>query len=220
MSFKNFIIWGSAGHSKVLNDIIEAKGGRVLALFDSSHKAVSSIPRVPLYYGEEGFRHWMKQNPRPNVSGAIAIGGSKGSSRIELANIFADYKIPMPSLMHDSATISRSAKLGVGSHVLANSVVAADVNIGAFAIINNSANIDHESEIGDGVHIAPGATICGCVSIGDNTLIGAGAIILPRIRIGKNSIVGAGAIVTKNVPNNVIVGGNPAIFFRKRGGDD
>lgn len=40
--------------------------------------------------------------------------------------------------------------------------------------------------------------------------IGAGVIILPGVTIGEHSIVGAGAVVTKNVPKNEIVAGNPA----------
>ena len=40
--------------------------------------------------------------------------------------------------------------------------------------------------------------------------IGSSATILPGITIGENSIIGAGAVVTKNVPSNKIVAGNPA----------
>ena len=48
------------------------------------------------------------------------------------------------------------------------------------------------------------------IHIGANVWIGAGAIILPGITIGDNSIVGAGSVVTKDVPANVVVAGNPA----------
>lgn len=45
--------------------------------------------------------------------------------------------------------------------------------------------------------------------------IGAAAIILPGVTIGENAIVAAGAVVTKDVPDNMIVGGNPARIIRK-----
>lgn len=48
------------------------------------------------------------------------------------------------------------------------------------------------------------------VIIKDNVWIGMGAVILKGVTIGENSVVAAGAIVTKNVPPNVIVAGNPA----------
>jgi acetyltransferase-like isoleucine patch superfamily enzyme len=44
--------------------------------------------------------------------------------------------------------------------------------------------------------------------------IGSGATILANTCIGENAIVGAGAVVTKDVPANAIVAGNPAKFFR------
>jgi maltose O-acetyltransferase len=48
------------------------------------------------------------------------------------------------------------------------------------------------------------------ITIRDNTFIGDSAIILPGVTIGPNAIVAAGAVVTKDVPPNTIVGGNPA----------
>lgn len=50
--------------------------------------------------------------------------------------------------------------------------------------------------------------------IGDFCFIGMNSVILPGVHIGNHSIVGAGAIVTKDVPPNVIVAGNPAKIIR------
>ena len=81
-------------------------------------------------------------------------------------------------------------------------------------------------EIGEGTFIAPkvnivtinhdfnpqnrATTLCKPVKIGKRVWIGIGATICPSVSIGDNSIIAAGAVVTKNVPSNVIVGGNPA----------
>jgi hypothetical protein len=46
--------------------------------------------------------------------------------------------------------------------------------------------------------------------IGNNVFLGANAVILPGVVIGGNAIIGAGAIVTKDVPDNTVVAGNPA----------
>ena len=48
------------------------------------------------------------------------------------------------------------------------------------------------------------------IVIGDNVFVGVGTIILPGIKIGDNVIVAAGSVVTKDVPHNTIVAGNPA----------
>ena len=45
--------------------------------------------------------------------------------------------------------------------------------------------------------------------------IGSGSTILSKVTVGENAIVGAGSVVTKDVPANVIVAGNPARFLRK-----
>jgi len=50
----------------------------------------------------------------------------------------------------------------------------------------------------------------GDVFIGENVRVGAHCIILPGVSIGENTAVGAGSVVTKDVPANVIVAGNPA----------
>jgi len=50
--------------------------------------------------------------------------------------------------------------------------------------------------------------------------IGSGATILANVTIGENAIVGAGSVVTRSVPDNVIVAGNPARFLRHIGAGD
>ena len=56
------------------------------------------------------------------------------------------------------------------------------------------------------------------IVIGDNAWIGGGAIILPNITIGNNVVIAAGSVVTKDVPDNVVVGGNPAKIIKKLSG--
>jgi acetyltransferase-like isoleucine patch superfamily enzyme len=51
------------------------------------------------------------------------------------------------------------------------------------------------------------------VVLGDRTWIGSNATLLPGVTIGENSVVAAGSVVTKDVPANTIVGGNPAKFI-------
>jgi acetyltransferase-like isoleucine patch superfamily enzyme len=53
------------------------------------------------------------------------------------------------------------------------------------------------------------------VIIGDNVWIGMNAVILKGVTIGENSVVAAGAVVTKSVPANVVVAGNPAVVTKQ-----
>jgi sugar O-acyltransferase (sialic acid O-acetyltransferase NeuD family) len=211
----NYILWGSAGHAKVLASLIELCGGQVVALFDNDAQATSVLAGVPLYIGKEGFLKWIRgQSTSRNLFGLAAIGGSRGRDRIAINDYFRAHDIRVQPVIHPQASVCRTAVLGSGTQVLAHAVIAADARLGEACIVNHRAAADHECVLGDGVHLAPGATLCGCVNIGSNVLIGAGAVILPRITIGENTIVGAGAIVTQDLPAGVVAVGNPARIIR------
>ena len=49
------------------------------------------------------------------------------------------------------------------------------------------------------------------IEIGENVWIGSHATVLPGVRIGRNAIIAAGAVVTKDVPENTIAAGIPAV---------
>lgn len=51
--------------------------------------------------------------------------------------------------------------------------------------------------------------------IGENCILGINCIIMPGVKIGNEVIVGSGSVVTKDVPDNVIIAGNPAKIVRE-----
>ena len=53
------------------------------------------------------------------------------------------------------------------------------------------------------------------ITIGDNVWIGGSAVVYPGVTIGNNVVVAAGTVVVKDIPNNVIVGGNPAKILKE-----
>ena len=55
------------------------------------------------------------------------------------------------------------------------------------------------------------------VTLRENAWICMGAIICPGVTIGRNAVVAAGAVVTKDVPDNKVVGGNPARVIKTIG---
>lgn len=212
---KRYVLWGSAGHAKVLDEAIRQRGDQVIALFDNSPSATSVLKNVELVGGIDDFYPWIKTiADRSNVYGLVAIGGARGQDRRVVQSLFSQHGLKIPPLVHPRAFVADTARLGRGSQVLAHALVAADADIGDACIINHKASIDHECRIADGAHVAPGATLCGCVMVDENVMIGAGSLILPRLKIGRDSIVGAGAVVTRDVPSGVVVVGNPAKVTR------
>jgi sugar O-acyltransferase (sialic acid O-acetyltransferase NeuD family) len=118
------------------------------------------------------------------------------------------------TIVHPTARISRTARVGAGSIVSAGVVIAAHTTIGRHVIVNRGSLLGHHTEIGDCVTISPGANIAGCVRIGPGAYVGMGAIVVDRITVGAAAFVGAGAIVVRDVPPAAQVMGTTARMVR------
>jgi acetyltransferase-like isoleucine patch superfamily enzyme len=106
-------------------------------------------------------------------------------------------------------------KLRIGDRVFLNTGVfiscVHEITIGDDVAIANDAYLtdsDSHGVEGRKVREAP-------IRIGNGVWIGARAIILPGVTIGSRSLVAAGAVVTRDVPEDTLVGGNPARVIRE-----
>ena len=81
-------------------------------------------------------------------------------------------------------------------------------------VFHPAVKIGKNCKILHGVTMGGRAGHKGLPIIGDNVVIGTHAQIIGNVKIGNNSIVGAGAIVTHDVPDNVVVVGNPAKILK------
>lgn len=79
------------------------------------------------------------------------------------------------------------------------------ISIGNNVTVTNATILGHDASTKKFI----GYTKVGKVIIGNDVFIGYGSIILPNTKIGNKVIVGAGTVVAKDVPDNVVIAGNP-----------
>lgn len=140
------------------------------------------------------------------------------------------------AVVEAGAQIGEGTKVWAFAHVLSEAIIGNDCNICDHVFIENDVQIANRVTIKCGVQLWDGLRVEDDVFIGPNATfandlyhrskhyperfltttilsgasVGANATILPNIIIGKNAVVRAGAVVTKDVPANAIVVGNPA----------
>ena len=203
------IFYGGTGQAKVVRPIVEYYGSKLVAVFDDTPNLEKPFQDVPLYLGSE-LKEWVKNRKELELGFCVTIGNPHGRTRIKLHRELEGEGLSPITLAHPTAFISKNAKIGVGSQIMAGSIIGPEVELSQDCIVNTNANVDHESFLESGVEISPGATLCGLVNVGVNGWVGAGATVLPKIQIGSDAIVGAGAVVTKNVESGQTVVGIPA----------
>lgn len=139
-----------------------------------------------------------------------------------------------------SSNIGTNTRIWQFSVVFKNAVIGNNCNICAHTLVENDVSIGNNVTIKSGVYVWDGITIEDDVFIGPcvtftndkqprskqypesflrtiikkGASVGANSTILPGVTLGENCMVGAGAVVTKSVPDNAVVIGNPAEIVR------
>lgn len=111
------------------------------------------------------------------------------------------------AIIGEDCIINASAEFGtepylikIGDHVRINKGVEFVTHDGGVWVLRKASLKEHKEKL----------DIFGNITVGSNVHIGTNATIMPNVKIGNNCIIGCGAVVTKDVPDNSIVGGVPA----------
>lgn len=190
-------LYGASGHAKVIMDILKSLNLPIEGLIDDNLK-LHEVCGIPVFHENKGFS--------PLI---ISIGNN--SIRKKIAS---HLHVEFGTVVHPTAILSPSVRIGEGSVVMQGAILQAEVEVGRHCIINTGASVDHEGVIGDYVHLSPHVTLCGNVHVGEGTWIGAGATVIQGVKIGKWCIVGAGTLVRHDIPDGVMVVGNDCRMVR------
>ncbi len=146
--------------------------------------------------------------PSPDDVLLMAIGDPKRKSA--LMDRFLERGDRLETLIHPSAVIAHSAKIGRGVVVGPHAYVATHATLADGVCVNSLTGIGHDAVVGNCATISSQVDITGEVTLGARVFIGSGARVLPGVSVGDDAKVGAGAIVVRNVKSLATVFAQPA----------
>ncbi|NJD02000.1 MAG: hypothetical protein FIA99_05255 [Ruminiclostridium sp.] len=138
----------------------------------------------------------------------LAISNPEVKERIY--NNIKGYPLRFPVLVHPSARVARSARIGEGSIIGIDCIVSVNVDIGRHVFLNMRTVVGHDAVIRDYCSCLVNCIIAGDVTMDERTLLGSGCIIMEKIHIGKKARVGMGSIVSCDVQDSHVVMSRPS----------
>ncbi|MEI8209553.1 MAG: acetyltransferase [Methylococcales bacterium] len=138
----------------------------------------------------------------------IAIGDPVG--KLKVVTKLKEKGAKFATLIHPTAVIARSARLGEGVVICPQALVSADAQLGDFVMVNCLSSIGHDVVVGNYCTLSAHVDLTGYVHVGDGVFFGTGAKVLPKVKIGAEAKIGAGAMIMQSVPENTVMYTQPA----------
>lgn len=148
------IIIGAGGHGKVIADAIIKLGKYELKGFVDAQEPIGNI----IFNGYKVIENQQNIESLINETTKFVIGIGNNEVRKNLKDQLSE-KIEWATIIHPTAVIAQDVEIGVGSVVLANTIINAGSTIGEFTIIDSGTIVDHDCEIGDFNHLTIGTLV-------------------------------------------------------------
>lgn len=165
-------------------------------LFPSDYKVVGSVNDFPF---------------RESDYVVLAIANSEIKHKIYM--LLQD-KVTFFTYIDKTAIVGKFVNIGEGSIICPNCIITSNVKLGLCSILNIGTQIGHDTQIGDFCSFMPNVDIGGETSIANDVYMGTNSTVINMKNICSNVTIGAGAIVVKNINNEGVYVGNPAVKIK------
>ena len=190
-----------------VDDLVDlGKSIQVSGFLDENPKALDGFPYAVPYLGTI-----TAYKPQVGDQLLMAIGDPKAKKAL-----YADLKAKgasFASLIHPTAVIARTSKLGEGVVVCPQAFISADAVVGNLCVINGNASVGHDVRLGSFSTLSSHVDLTGWVQVEECVFFGSGARVLPKVKIGTGARIGAGAVVMRGVPADKVVYAPPSKRF-------
>jgi maltose O-acetyltransferase len=126
--------------------------------------------------------------------------------------------------------ISRKSNINRNARIGPKSSIGAHAGVGEGSILSGEVHLGEHVTMGPFCHFITGdhpvppadapfrsrKSVHAPIYIGEDCFVGARVVVLPGVTVGSGAVLAAGSVVTKDVPPNAVVGGNPARLIRMR----
>ena len=204
------LVYGSGAGGKTVAETVELGQEYQVVGYVDDKPAASTVMGKPVWRPD-----LLPELARAGVRG-LAVAIANWNTRVRILRQCDDLGLPVVNVIHPTAYVSPSAKLGRGNFIKARAVIETDTRVGDACIIDNGAIVAHDNVIEDGCHLAPGVSLGSSIHVGQGTVVGIGASISTKIRVGRECIISVGSSVTRDVPDYSVVEGVPGKIIGSR----
>jgi sugar O-acyltransferase (sialic acid O-acetyltransferase NeuD family) len=158
-------------------------------------------------------------NGYPVLGGPPAISKHREAAFVSMAGRPPTDRVPperLVSLIDPSVFLSRTAKIGRGVVIFPHCYIGLNAQLSDYCFLLAGSVVNHDVVLERAVTLAAGVTLGGSVTVGPGTYLGQACTVREKISIAGDCLIGMGAVVTKDVPANTVMVGNPARKLRSR----
>jgi len=217
---KKVIIIGGSGAGMIAASVADRLDDVELLGFINDFKepgdTIGDFKKIPVIGKTPDIQRYLKEK---DVYFFVAFEGIRDPYKSYQA--MKDLPIPRERYINliDKTAILPEGYVELGTGILAAPFVqvSPDTSISDNVILLGNCFVGHNSFISEFSHITTNSVVGAFTHIGKGVTVGMNSTVMGRLQIGDFSLIGAGSVVTKDVPENVIVAGNPAKILRERG---